>query len=88
MKKLLFVIIATGLLAAPSVAQRGQGAGLSEACRAEVMELCGSADGKEARRACMKENRSKVSESCRAELKARMEGRKATKAARPEVEMQ
>jgi arylformamidase len=85
MKKLLFVITAATLVSAPSVAQRGQGAGLSDTCRAEVVQLCGSAQDKQARRACMKENRSKVSESCRTEIKARMDARKSAKA-RPEGE--
>lgn len=83
MKKFLFALTAAAFVGSPISAQ--QGAKLSEACRNEVMALCGSAQGKEARRACIKQNRSKVSDSCRAEIKTRMEARKSPKA-RPEGE--
>lgn len=83
MKKFLFAMTAAAFIGSPIAAQ--QGARLSESCRNEVMALCGSAQGKEARRACIKQNRSKVSENCRSEIKARMEARKGAKV-RPEGE--
>jgi arylformamidase len=81
MKNFLLMVSATALIALPATAQQGQRAGLSEACRTEVKALCGAAEGRDARKACMKENRSKLSESCQAELKARKQARKAAKAA-------
>jgi arylformamidase len=57
---------------------------LSEPCRAEIMKLCGAkGTDKQARRTCMMENRTKISEGCRTELRARMEAHRAAKAADP-----
>ncbi len=79
MKKIVFAALSASLFATLAVAQQPK-AGLTEACRAEIKTLCGSAADRDARRACMKENQSKVSEGCRTEMKARMEARKARKA--------
>jgi hypothetical protein len=87
MKNFLLAASAVALAVSPAIAQQGRGAGLSEACRNEVKALCGSAQGRDARKACMKENRSKLGESCHAEIKARKEARKTAKA-KPEGEMQ
>lgn len=79
MKKLPIAIAALVLALAPAAAQNAAAPRLSEACRTEVKNLCSAAQGKEARRACIKENRSKLSEGCLTELKARMEAHKAAK---------
>ncbi len=81
MGKLTILAASIGVLASPLAAQPSGGVRLSEACRGEVRALCGSATDRDARRACMKENRSKLSEGCGAEIKARKEARMSKHAA-------
>jgi hypothetical protein len=74
------MIAAIGLTAAPALAGPGK-AGISDACRAEIVQLCPKTGDKQARRACMKEKRGQVSEGCRAEIMAAREKLRAAKKA-------
>jgi arylformamidase len=77
LKTAAFALAGLALIATSASAQQGKQR-LSESCRAEVMKLCSAAGSdKQARRKCMMENRTNISEGCRAELKARMEARRA-----------
>jgi arylformamidase len=91
LKTAAFAFAGLALVATAASAQQAKQR-VSESCRAEIMKLCSAAGGdREARRKCMMENRSSISEGCRAELKARMDARKAAggqagaKPAKPEA---
>ncbi len=77
LKTATFALAGIAFLATSVAAQQGKQR-LSETCRAEITKLCSSAgNDRQARRTCMMENRTNISEGCRAELKARMEARRA-----------
>ncbi len=70
-----FVVVSLIMfMASPTLAQAPK---LSDACMAEVQKLCGSAKDREARRACMKKNRAKISDPCKTEIRARMQAYRA-----------
>jgi acetyl esterase/lipase len=79
--KALIVAGALAVLASPILAQqrgRAGGAGgerVAPACRAEIVQLCGGA-GREGLRSCLAEKADQLSETCRAELRTRMEQRR------------
>lgn len=79
MKTTAKVLIAAGALAAlatPILAQqraRG-GAGVPQACRAEIVQLCGT--DRSQMRACLAEKASQLSGDCRTQLRARTEQRR------------
>lgn len=79
MRTILITLAAIGLTT--TAVQAGPGAGVSEACRAEVIKLCPKTGDRQARRACMMEKRAQVSEGCRAEIKAAREKLRAAKRA-------
>ena len=71
--KALLVTAAAAALASPILAQqRGQGR-LPAECREEIMQLCGS--DRAQMRTCLREKATELSETCRAELRERMEAR-------------
>ncbi len=80
MLKTITLFSALALIASSSTAQDMAKTQISEACRGEVKTLCGANTDKKARRMCMKENRSKLTDSCQAEIKARHGARRANRA--------
>jgi predicted homoserine dehydrogenase-like protein len=83
MKRVIGFVVAWGVIGSGAMAQE-QVNRISRACRAEIVALCGvQLKDHATRRQCMKENRAKVSESCRAELKARHAARKAARQSNP-----
>ena len=68
---------------ATTSAQAGPAAGVSPACRAEIMNLCPKTGDHQARHACMMEKRAQVSEGCRAEIRAAREKLRAAKQVKP-----
>jgi hypothetical protein len=58
------------LVMSVTTAQAAPRAGVSAACRAEIVTLCPKTGDKDARRTCMREKRGQVSEGCRTELRA------------------
>lgn len=73
--------IAANLSAAPVAANE-----TGKKCRGEIKEMCASADSREARRGCVKENFSKLSDDCQQFLTEMMKKRKARKAVEAETE--
>lgn len=72
---------ASALLATPVPAQQSERSRVSKECRQEIRTLCAS-DGERDRkkiRACVRENMSSLSEGCAAEIKQRMQERRAKK---------
>ena len=80
MKTLRVALVAIMVVVAPGFAQ-ARNADVSEACRTEVQTLCPKTGDKSARRACMMEKRSQVSEGCRAEIRAARDKLRAAKRA-------
>lgn len=68
-------LAAAALLATPILAQRGGGQRLPAACREEIVRLCGT--GRGAIRSCLAEKAGSLSDTCRAELRERIEARAA-----------
>jgi len=68
-------LAAAALLATPILAQRGGGQRLPAACREEIVRLCGAQRG--AIRSCLAEKAGSLSDTCRAELRERIEARAA-----------
>lgn len=69
------------LIATPVLAQERERPRISKECRQEVQALCAS-DGERdraKRRACIREKKDSLSEGCAAELKQRMQNRRAKK---------
>ncbi|MEQ8411046.1 MAG: alpha/beta hydrolase [Erythrobacter sp.] len=71
------VLVAGCLAATPVLAQQRQGERLSQDCREELITLCWETDeaDRAAFRACLRERRAEISDSCTAELRERMRGR-------------
>ncbi|QIQ86785.1 alpha/beta hydrolase [Erythrobacter sp.] len=75
--RILAHLLAGTLAATPILAQQQRGAGISEDCREELIQLCWEAgeSDRAAFRACVREKRAEISESCTAELRERMRSR-------------
>jgi acetyl esterase/lipase len=84
--KALIAASALAVLASPILArQRGGGERLPQTCRAEIVRLCGGA-GRSGLRTCLAKKAGEFSESCRGELRERIEQRRDGAAARGEPE--
>lgn len=68
------LLIAGSAAAAQTAAPRPM---VSPACRTEIQTLCPKGDDRAARRQCLKSNRDKISEGCRAEIRAAAQARRA-----------
>jgi len=71
--KVATALTAATLIATPILAQRDGGERLPAACREEIVRLCGT--DRSAIRGCLREKAGSLSETCRAELRERIEAR-------------
>ena len=78
MRNFIGLAVALMMVSGAAMAQEARPR-LSEACRAEVINLCPKSEDRTARRACMMEKRASISEMCRSEIMAARAARKAPK---------
>jgi hypothetical protein len=78
MKRLTTLGLAIALaasLAGPSFAQGGPGAGLRQACGADMAKLCPDAQPGPGRRQCMMAHKDQLSDACKSAIAAAMAAR-------------
>ena len=73
------ILLSLVLTATGANAHERAGMGLSAACRTEIVTLCPRTGDRNARRACMMEKRTQISDGCKAELMALRAAREAQK---------
>jgi hypothetical protein len=71
--KIVTPLVALALLAGAAAAQTPPPGGGMSACREDAQKFCAGKMGPD-RRSCMKDNRDKLSDSCKAAIAARMSG--------------